>query len=187
MKNLASSIKKSKTVGIIVSIILALCGILIFTTPVGSGIAFAWAMMVTMFTNGLFRVARYFMLPKENRNGWMLADGIISSVLGFIILAEIIAKPLGSTLGIISVMGFFIGFYEIITGINQLCSVGAVKQAGNSGGWMIFIGIVNILCGIFVASHPIISYFAMEWMIGFYLCVFGICTFIECLCMKSNK
>ena len=187
MSDFASSVKKSKTVGIVVSILLALCGILVFTTPVGSGMLFTWAMMITMSINGMFRIVRYFLLPKEARNGWMLADGIISVVIGILILGEIVAQPFGATFSIISVIGFFIGFYEIVTGINQLCSVGAVKQNGGSGGWMIFIGIVNIICGIFVATHPIISYFVMEWMLGFWLCVFGICTFIECLCMKSGK
>jgi len=187
MSDFASAVKKSKTVGIITSIILVLCGILVFTTPIGSGIMLAWAMMITMAVNGALRLIRYFMLPKEARNGWILADGIISVVLGILILCEIVARPLGATFGIISVIGFFLGFYEIIIGINQLCSVGAVKQNGGSGGWMIFVGIVNIICGMFVVTHPIVSYFVMEWMISFWLCVFGICTFIECLCMKSGK
>lgn len=187
MSDFSKSVQKSKITGIIISILLALCGVLIFTTPIGSGVMFTWAMMITMTVNGAFRLVRYFLLPKEARNGWILADGIISVVLGILILAEIIARPLGATFGIVGVIGFFIGFYEIIIGINQLCSVGAVNKAGGSGGWMIFIGIVNVICGIFVATHPIISYFVMEWMFGFWLCVMGICTFIECLCIKSGK
>lgn len=187
MSDFTSSVKKNKSLGIIVSILIALCGILIFTTPIGSGVLFIWAIMAAMFVNGISKVISYFLLPKETRNGWLLAIGIISIILSLLFIEGVVAKPLGLTLGIFGMIGYFMGFYEIVNGISQLFSAGAVKNAGGSGGWLIFIGIVNIICGIFVASHPIFSYFALEVMTGFYLCVIGVCSFIECLCMKSDK
>ncbi len=181
------AIKKFKAVGIVVSILLIIGGILILSTPIGSGIAFAWAMLITLLINGVYRLIRYFVLPKESRNGWMLADGIISTLFSVLILVEITVAPFGAALGIISMLGYLVGFYEIFTGINQLCSISDVKAAGGSSGWMIFAGILNIICGIFVVAHPIISYFALEWILAIYLLIFGITTLIECVCVKTKK
>jgi len=184
---IAAAIKKFKTAGIIVSILLIIGGILILSTPIGSGIAFAWAMLITLLINGVYRLIRYFMLPKEVRNGWMLADGIISTLFSVLILIDITAAPFGAALGIIAMLGYLVGFYEIFTGINQLCSISAVKAAGGSYGWMIFAGVLNLICGIFVVGHPIISYFALEWILAIYLLIFGITTLIECVCVKAKK
>lgn len=184
--NFDSVFKKIKSGGIVLSILLIICGILIFTTPVGNGIFFTRVIIAYLFVNGIYRLVRYFGLPKELHNGWMLADAIISIVISILIVAELLVKPFGTTLGIIAMMGYLIGFYEFFVGINQLCSTSEVKTAGGSIGWLIFIGILNILCGMLVIAHPIMSYFTFEWMIGIYMCIFGITMLIECLCMKKT-
>lgn len=183
---MADAIKKFKTVGIIVSILLVICGIVLFSIPARAGLFITWFMLAYLLVNGVFRLFRYFFLPKEDRTGWMLADGIISTLVGLLILYEIALAPIMSTISLIAFIGYFIGFYEIFVGISQLCGSGAAKAAGVSSGWLIFIGIVNILCGIFVVCHPVISFVAFEWIIGLYMIIFGITTFIECLCMKKN-
>ncbi len=183
---MTNAIKKFKAVGIVVSILVILAGIFMFTRPVGTGIIFAWTAMAFMLVNGIYRIARYFGIPKEARNGWMLADGIISVIVAVWILVEIFAKPFAGTLGLVVMLGYIAGFYQVFAGITQLCTSGKAKELGASSGWMIFLGIVNILCGLFVMSHPIVSYFAFEWVSGIYLCIFGITTLIECICMKKE-
>lgn len=184
---MAEVMKKFKAVGMIVSILVILAGIFMFTRPVGTGIVFAWTAMVFMLVNGIYRIARYFGIPKEVRNGWMLADGIVSVVVAAWILIEIFAKPLAGTLGLVVMLGYIAGFYQVFAGITQLCTSGKAKELGGSFGWMIFLGIVNILCGLFVMSRPVLSYFAFELVSGIYLCIFGITTFIECICIKKGK
>ena len=184
-KNFTDAIKKFKAIGIVVSILIAICGVIIFTKPVGSGIFFVWLTLAGLFVNGIYKLITYFGFPKEKRNGWVLADGIISTLFSIFILASISATPIATVLEFIWLLMYFVGFYEIFIGIKQLFSVGAVKELGGSYGWIIFIGIVNIICGLFVAGRPIIAYFTFEWIMGIYLCIFGITTFIECLCIKK--
>lgn len=180
------NLKKVKIVGIVLAILLIISGILIFTTPLGSGIIFSWIIMGYLLVNGIYRLVRYFALPKESRNGWMLADGIISTIISILIIVEIVVTPFGTTLGIIAMLGYMLGFYELFVGINQLCSTSEVKSVGGSIGWLIFIGIINILCGLFVIVHPVMSYFAFEWIIGIYMLIFGFTMLIESICMKNT-
>ena len=116
--NFSNAIKKYKTMGIFVSILIAICGILIFTKPVGSGIFFAYLMMASLFVNGLFKLITYFTLPKDKRNGWILADGIFSAIVGIFILYAISVTPAKTVLEFIWLIGYFVGFYEIFIGIS---------------------------------------------------------------------
>lgn len=181
------SIKKFKTAGIIISILLFICGVVICVKPARVGLYVTWFMMAYLLVNGIFRLVRYFCIPKEVRTGWMLADGIISTLVAIIILCGIADTPILSTISLVAVIGYFIGFYEIFVGISQICGSGAAKAVGASSGWLIFIGIVNILCGIFVVCRPVISFIAFEWIIGLYMIIFSITAFIECLCMKKKE
>ena len=182
-----SVFKKIKNGGVVLSILLIICGILIFTTPVANGIFFTRFIIAYLLVNGIYRFVRYFGLSKELRNGWMLADAIISIVISILLVTDLLVQPFGTTLGIITMLGYLIVFYEFFVGINQLCYTNEVKKTGGSIGWLIFVGIINILCGILVIANPIISYFSFEWIIGIYMCVFGITMLIECLCMKTKN
>lgn len=184
---IASAIKKFKAVGIIISVLLIIAGIVMFSMPAKSTIYLSIVFLAALLVNGIGRLIRYFMIPKDIRNGWMLADGIISTIISIILLVYIADAPLMTALSNISFVGYLVGFYEIFIGISQLCSIGNVKANGGSAGWAIFIGIINILCGIFVISHPILSIISFEWIIGVYLVIFGITTLIECCCAKKEN
>ncbi len=183
---LANTMRQFKSWGIIISILLAVAGIILVSRPIISTGYGTYFITAALCINGIYRLFRYFSIPKENRNGWLLADGILSALLGVIILIELLAKPFASTFGIIGFTTYLIGFYEMFVGITQLCSSGAVKAAGGSMGWTIFIGIVNILCSMFVISHPFIAAFASTWISGFYLIIFGIAMLIELICAPSD-
>ena len=184
---LANTMRQFKSWGIIISILLAIAGIILVSRPVISTAYGTYFIVGALCINGIYRLFRYFFLPKENRNGILLADGILSAFLGILILIELLAKPFGTTFSTIGFAAYLIGFYEMFVGITQLCSAGAVKATGGSMGWTIFMGIVNILCSIFVISHPFIAAFASTWILGFYLIVFGIAMLIELICTPSAE
>ncbi len=181
--NLANAIKKSKTIGIIASIIMVLGGIAVVSMPVASEFVILWTLLGVMLVNGIFRICRYCILPKEERNGWMLADGIVSTIIAVLVFFPLFKTPVISSIIAIRTLGYFFGFYEIFVGITQLCSSGTAKSTG----WAIFLGIVNIICGLVITVYPFIASTYMNLFLGFYAIVFGVIMFIECLCMKKDE
>lgn len=180
--NLANAIKKSKTIGIIASIIAVLGGIIVVSRPIATEFVILWTLLGVMLVNGIFRICRYCILPKEERNGWMLTDGIVSTVIAILVFFPLFKTPVISSVISIQTLGYFFGFYEIFVGVTQLCSCGVAK----SKGWAIFLGIVNIIYGLIVTTAPFIALTLMNYFLGFYAIVFGVIMFIECLCMKKD-
>ncbi len=174
--------KAFKTGGIILAVLFILCGILMASIPGRMSAFNAWFILGALIVNGIYKLVFYFCADKEKRNGWILADGIISVLLGAMVLVDLFSAPIRTTVGIVAGMGFLIGFYEVFIGVNQLCSISVAKAAGKSSGWLIFLGILNLICGFVVMYHPIISAVLAQWIFAIYLIVFGVSKLFEAIC-----
>ncbi len=167
--------KNSKFIGIAISILMIICGIIAYAIP-GKTLAFyVWFIVGTLIVNGIYKLAVYFTTPKESKNGWLLADGIISTLIGILLFTALLDTPIITTFNLISSIGFLLGFYEVFVGINQLCNLGMAE----SKGWTIFIGIINIICGFVILTFPVVSIITVEWALALFLVIFGIINLIS--------
>ncbi len=169
--------KKSKFVGAAIALLMIICGIIAYAVP-GKTLAFyVWFIVGALAVNGIQKLVIYFVISKESKNGWMLADGIITTLLGILLFTALVDTPVITTFNLISSIGFLLGFYEVFTGINRLCNLGMSE----SKVWTVFIGILNIICGFVVITFPVISIITVEWMLALFLVVFGVINLLSAL------
>lgn len=174
-----SIIKGNKAGGIIVSICMIILGILIFLAPVITGLGIAYVITVGFIVFGFYSVIAYIRTPRDYKNGWTLANGIIYILLGVLILAEALGGKIGQV-EMLSTFAFLIGFFALFGGITQISSYGIYKNSGAKGaGLLLLSGIINIILGIIVICSPLAGWFAVEWVFGIYLIVGGIALFAE--------
>ena len=166
----------NKTAGIVIAICMVVLGILIFAAPLIMGLGIAYLVTIGFIAYGIFEIVAYVRTPADYRNGWTIANGIIFTLLGIMILAEALGGQYGK-INMISTFSFIIGFFALFGGITQISSYGAFKKAGEPGaGWILASGIINLVLGILIICAPIAGWFTMEWI---YLIVGGVALFAE--------
>ena len=122
---------------------------------------------------GVYQIIVYARTPRDYKNGWTLANGIIFTILGLLILWD---TPQNMFL----TFSFLLGFLALFGGITQCSNYGIIRQAGEPGaGWVLASGIINIIMGIFFLLTPIAATWAMAYVLGIYLIVGGIALFAE--------
>lgn len=178
VNNYAKKISKgNKAVGIILSIVLILMGILLMIAPLRALIAFEYVAAAVFVVVGLLRIIFYFKAPKETRNTITLINAICLLVLGVLLLLQ-------GPLAVADTFAFLFGFVSLFNGIGKFSSLGLVKEAGGSTGLVVFSGILNILSALFFLSSPFIMQWAFGIILSIYLLVGGLTMLIECLSVK---
>ncbi|WP_066645781.1 HdeD family acid-resistance protein [Christensenella timonensis] len=169
----------NKTAGIIIAICMVVLGILIWVKPVASAFTLGYIVTVGFIIYGVFEVVMYFKTPSELRNGWTLANGIIFTLLGVLVLLQALGSLAGA-LDMLSLFSFLIGFFALFGGITQIASYGAFKKSGEPGsGWILASGIINLVLGIMIIAAPFAGFAVLEWIFSFYLILGGIALFAE--------
>ncbi|MEG2361789.1 MAG: DUF308 domain-containing protein [Christensenella sp.] len=181
--NINSLAKKAtggnKTAGIIIAVCMMVIGILIFVNPLIWGLGIAYFVTVGFIIYGIYEIIAFARTPADIRNGWTIANGIIFTLLGIMVLVEALVGQLGQ-INMLSTFSFIIGFFALFDGITQVSSYGVFKKSGEPGaGWVLASGILNILLGIFIICAPIVGWFTIEWIFAIYLIIGGIALFAQ--------
>ena len=106
----------NKTAGIVIAICMVVLGILIFAAPLIMGLGIAYLVTIGFIAYGIFEIVAYVRTPADYRNGWTIANGIIFTLLGIMILAEALGGQYGK-INMISTFSFIIGFFALFGGI----------------------------------------------------------------------
>jgi uncharacterized membrane protein HdeD (DUF308 family) len=169
-------IREYKLLGIIAAIAMILFGVLFVALPLDMAYLTEIFAMCGFIVYGAFRIVSYIRTPARTRRGaWTLANGILSVILGILIVsapAEIVVAS----------FAFILGFFAISGGINQIVMSGTIKrETGMSSAGVIVSGIINLVMGIFLLISPFALTAALEFVFGIYLIVGGVTLIIETL------
>jgi uncharacterized membrane protein HdeD (DUF308 family) len=167
--------------GIIAAVVMILFGVLFVASPLGMAYLTEVFVMCGLIVYGVFRIVAYVRTPAEARAGWTLANGIISIVLGVIILS---APPVV----VIEAFAFILGFFAISSGINLIVMSGQIKrETGTGSTWAVVSGVINLVMGVFLVISPFALTFALDFVFGVYLVVGGIALIVETLGSRPRR
>lgn len=175
--DVSSMAKGSKTVGIVVSILMVLLGIGVFMAPQFFVSMMVWLFIIGLMIYGVYLVYEYAV--SEVKNGWSLTTGIIAIILGFML----IFSP-----ALIEAMtfAFILAFMVLFTGINQVSAASLIKRSGGSGTvWLTASGVINIILGFFFLFNPYVFLLAFTVIAGIYLIVGGIALFATSMTSRA--
>ena len=164
-------LKMSKTLGIVVAILMIILGGLIFFAPLFAAKMIMWFFIAGLILYGAFHIIVF--AKSEIKNGWSLTSGIMAVLLGVLL---IFSDPLSRA----STLAFMLAFISLSTGMNQIAASTVMKKQGAAGtGWLLASGIINIFLSIFLIFNPFVMLLGFGIIAGVYLIFGGIALFAE--------
>lgn len=171
--------KMSKPVGIVVSIVMVVLGVLLFVLP-KMLIALMYIASTALVIYGIYEIVKYVAQSKETKQGWSLAMGILLTMCGLIFF---FSSPTSEAL----TYSFLFAMLAFLFGIRQLITTTEIKKTGGKTGFIIFTGILCILVGVFFCFAPILMEFALDYILGIALILVGIAVFANSISASRKK
>lgn len=155
---------------IIIGILMVICGMIIWFTPVGTLVAITLLAGAGFLVTGIVDVIEYVRLRKTaSLPGWTLLYAVLDIVVGVLMLMHPVVLS--------GLIPWLVGVGIIVFGVFEAFgAVQARKLPGAPWGWMLFSAIVDIICGVsFIAFPAMLALFVALFVImrGATLIVFG--------------
>lgn len=153
---------------LIFGILLALLGIVMFATPGMNTVVMAYVVCILMIVYSIAEIAFYIAHRKSHAvSGWLLADGIITAILGLLLLSMPGAQIL--------TMSIMFAFWVLFTGVTRTSAAFAARDAGSSNwGWVLAAGILGILMGVWLLFDPLLAVVTIGFLLPVAFVVQGI-------------
>ncbi len=185
---LYEALKKIRTIGIVVSILLIILGIVMFTMPLAAALIVSYIFIISIIVSGVFNLLKFVKSPDKGKKVWTLIFALLSIGLGVYVFINDVAGGLRGQAHAIYVMCIALAIMLLTTGFGRITAAFALKKEGGKGfGWMLTSGILDILVGMFFISHPFTTIATYEWVMGIFVIISGITLLIELLSDPPKK
>ena len=158
-----------RIVTVIIGILLIIAGFISFANL---GITI-WMMAlfagIAILVFGINQIGNWFTARKTGGvSGWVLAEGIITSILGIII----IFYPISS----LAILAIWVAAWLVVSGVMRIIAAIQTRKnlPGSSWGVMLFLGIIITIVGICGIIFPLTFEVAMAIMLGIFFIIQGI-------------
>ena len=151
-------------------ILLVIVGILMFTQPGTTLLSLLWFMGIYWIVDGLFSLIEGVRGHSEKSRIWMFISGIVSILAGGFILGN----PLVAGLISGSFLTYLIGFTVIISGLMMIFAGREKDGARQWSVWGLIMGILYVLFGLFVITHPLVTLASLVWIFSIWAIVAGV-------------
>lgn len=177
-KNAQDFLKTNRIWGIIISILMVLVGVALLWRPVIGLIRLEYVAIACVGIVGIYLIIKYISMPKGEKVGWVLANGILLVLLSILYM---FSSPFVTAL----TFSFFFAVVSLSDGIDCITVASKCKNEGHAKpGYLIASGVLDIILSIFFIIAPISMNWAMAVILSIYLIISGIILFIRSC---SNK
>jgi len=168
--------KKMRLIGFILAVVLILLGILATVLPARASLVIAWLFLLSIVISGIFSILKYVQSQPDQRQTWALINGILCVILG--IVAILVTKKPGK----VFILSVAFCFTMVSAGVGRLSVASVLKREGKGGrGWLIFCGILDLICALFFITSPFMMTIAYEFVLGIYMIIGGFMLLVEIL------
>lgn len=155
-------------------LLAVLLGIMLVITPVTTAFTLVLFMGAYWFVGGLFTLAG--LVWDRTNLGWMVFTGVISMLGGLAIMVY----PFFSSILVVGMLVFLIGFWAILIGAAKLYDSYLTKNAGTG-----ILGILSVLFGLILLIYPIAGALSLALIAGFFALIGGISSVAFALTMRK--
>lgn len=154
---------------LVAGILYLIVGVMLFFTPLASLMGVALYIIISMLASGISEILAYATSEKEFRSGWMLASGILTTLLGIWLV-------FGQGMSAITVvLPFVFAAWMLSAGIMRTVGSFSLKSAGAKGwGWVLASGILGIIAGLILLFSPVLSGLIISYTIAAMFIIHGI-------------
>lgn len=133
---------------VIAGILLVICSLVLLFAPTLSLVTITALAGAAFLVSGVFDIVDYVRFHKMmDLSGWVLAYAVLDIIIGLMLLIHPLAFAV--------VIPWVIGAFLLVFGVFEIIGSFKVRSAGVSmWGWMLFSGIVGVLCGLMLFFSP---------------------------------
>lgn len=168
-----------KVLWVIAGIVLILGGCAAFFNPLKAFVLTEVIFGAALMISGVVSIIAYIRTHKVIMGaGWILADGILTLILGALICFSHYSNGLFAI-----TISAFLGLWLLFTGISQTTRSFDLHKLGAHGwGWLTAWGVICIIGGVAVFCNPVITAVGTTSFIsGIVLILGGVAAFSRCL------
>jgi len=156
-----------RILSLLTGILLVLTGIWCFANTGFAFASFAFVPGVVILIYGLCSITAYIFIKKRDAHeDWRLADGVMSTIFGSIILADLLITDE------IAIVTF--GMWILFSGVNRSAACLALRKAKRKDWyWGLACGGLCIIGGVYAFLNPLLSGFGMVVVLGAILILEG--------------
>lgn len=144
---------------LIFGILMVILGCVLFATPGTNSLILAYVVCFLMVVYGIAEIAYYVSHRKGHIvSGWVLADGIITVILGILLLFIPSMQIL--------TMSIVFAVWVLFTGVTRTASAFSAMDMGVSNwGWSMAAGVIGILLGIWLLCDPLLAIMSIGFLV----------------------
>ncbi len=151
------------------AILCIILGVIVIANPSGTMASFAVLISAAMIIAGIFNIYYAVLVTrfKGKKAVYFLAEGIISALLGILLLSN--------TEALKNLIPLMVGFWIALKGTTSIISAIDMKKY-NHPRWNIFLtaGICAVLIAVLIAAFPAIISVYLSLILGLFLILIGI-------------
>lgn len=161
--------KLGRVLWLIFGILLIISGIATIFNPAETVLLLAYIIGFLTIFSGISTIFYFFSLRNLSSSLLILADGIITTICGIIIISNLTISG--------AFIPYMVSFFVIVRGVIAISSSIELKKEGYSKwGLSLFSGVLTLLAGIILAFNPILGAVYVSVVIGIGLILYGIVT-----------
>ncbi len=143
-------------------------GFWLMWNPVASLLALNVFIATILLISGVFQTVTYFSdRSSQHVSGWVLANGILSLLLGIFLLSNQVVGA--ATLVLIFTI------WILFTGIMRTVGAFSARDYQASGwGFLLVVGILGIILGIIAMINPLVSAIGIAIIVGLFFVIEGL-------------
>ena len=163
-----------RIIKVILGVLLAVGGIYCMFTPIATYSVLAWLIGLAMIVEGVGGIITW--IDRRNNglaNGWTLAGGIVSLLLGMILVGSYVLQ-----FAMDAFIAYFIAIWLVIAGITRVAAAIAVRSQNPEGasGWIVqvVLGVLIAILGVMCIFNPLSVVAGVGMMLGISIVFVGI-------------
>lgn len=174
--------KKLKWSLLISGILVTILGILMLFYPTSSYLSIALYIGLSMIISGVSEILSFCTDNKENRSGWLLSSGIISTLLGLWVF-------FGKGVALLAIiLPFVFATWVFASGVIRISGAISLYKTGSKiWGWVLTLGILCTISGFILLFSPLYTAILMVSILSFTLILHGINNTIVFFHMNKNR
>lgn len=168
----------AKVCAVILGVLMVAMGIWMCATPAASLVGLVIFMSIAVLIYGIYEI--YLFCVKTTRSGWVLAGGILSSLLGLWMLFSRNAQE-----AMLIILPFVFAIWLLMSGVNRTVGSFTLKDLGSKNwGWVLALGILGIIAGFLLMFTPVVSALTLSIAVGLSFMFQGIA--VACLAFVDS-
>ena len=161
-------LSKYNWMSLVTGLLLVATAIYMFANPATPLVVLGFVFSISVLLGGVFELVRYFGAPKPARTGWDLINGILTVVVGLILLT---ASAGAQATYIPTIVGVWLISWALI----RLMTAQGMKYLSYAAGRHLQLSAIGtLILGLLVVLFPIIYGVAAVWMAALGLLVTGL-------------